>query len=247
MGGLIGRLFHEFAVTLSVAILVSAVVSLTLTPMLCGRFLQRGTSRPAGGWFYETMERFFDGMLGGYERGLRWVLRHQCSRWAWRWLTVVATVVCFTQSAERIFPAAGHGAADRLHRGRRRTFPSPRCRRSTSRLPTSSPPTRPWRRSAAFVGGGADNNGLHVHLAQAARASARSAPTRSSTGCARSSRKSSGISLFLQAAQDLRVGGRAGQGRSTSTRSQSADLDELRHWTPLLVDKLKTVTGLLRT
>ena len=77
MGGLIGRLFHEFAVTLSIAIVVSGVVSLTLTPMLCGRFLKAEHPDRSGGWFYETMERFFDRMLHTYDRGLKWVLRHQ--------------------------------------------------------------------------------------------------------------------------------------------------------------------------
>lgn len=76
MGGILGRLLHEFAVVISVAILISGVVSLTLTPMLCSRFL-----RPAGeerhGSFYMILERFFTGMRDGYERSLKWVLKHR--------------------------------------------------------------------------------------------------------------------------------------------------------------------------
>jgi len=75
MGGLVGRLFHEFAVTISIAILISGLVSLTLTPMLSSRFL-----RPEGevrhGRFYLAAERFFDRMLHLYERGLKWSLAH---------------------------------------------------------------------------------------------------------------------------------------------------------------------------
>ena len=76
MGGILGRLLHEFAVVITVAILVSGVVSLTLTPMLCSRFL-----RPPGderhGRFYMVLERFFNGLRSGYERSLTWVLKHR--------------------------------------------------------------------------------------------------------------------------------------------------------------------------
>jgi hydrophobic/amphiphilic exporter-1 (mainly G- bacteria), HAE1 family len=75
MGGVLGRLFHEFAVTISVAILVSGFVSLTLTPMLCSRILNP-PSEEAHGRLYRLMERFFDGMLAVYDRSLKWSLRH---------------------------------------------------------------------------------------------------------------------------------------------------------------------------
>ncbi len=76
MGGILGRLFNEFAVTISAAILVSGLVSLTLSPMMCSRMLRpQGDARH--GWFYMTLERFFDGMLSIYDVTLRWVLRHR--------------------------------------------------------------------------------------------------------------------------------------------------------------------------
>jgi HAE1 family hydrophobic/amphiphilic exporter-1 len=76
MGGILGRLLHEFAVVITVAILVSGVVSLTLTPMLCSRFLRPpGTERH--GRFYMVLEKFFDGLRHGYERSLTWVLKHR--------------------------------------------------------------------------------------------------------------------------------------------------------------------------
>ena len=76
MGGIVGRLFREFAVTLSVAIAVSLVVSLTTTPMMCAKFL-RPHNPSERSRAYLLGERFFNGLLAGYERGLRWVLRHQ--------------------------------------------------------------------------------------------------------------------------------------------------------------------------
>ena len=76
MGGILGRLLHEFAVTIGAAILVSGFVSLTLTPMLCSRFL-RPPSSERHGRFYAITERWFDGVLGGYERSLSWVMGHR--------------------------------------------------------------------------------------------------------------------------------------------------------------------------
>ena len=76
MGGIMGRLLHEFAVTISIAILISGFVSLTLTPMLCSRFL-RPSGRERHGRLYMTMERFFNGMHGAYERSLHSVLEHR--------------------------------------------------------------------------------------------------------------------------------------------------------------------------
>jgi HAE1 family hydrophobic/amphiphilic exporter-1 len=75
MGGVLGRLFHEFAVTISTAILVSGFVSLTLSPMLCSRML-RPPSEERHGRLYRMMERFFDGMLGAYDWSLKWSLKH---------------------------------------------------------------------------------------------------------------------------------------------------------------------------
>ena len=76
MGGILGRLLHEFAVVITVAILVSGVVSLTLTPMLCSRFL-RPPGQERHGRFYMVLEQFFDGLRKSYERSLTWVLKHR--------------------------------------------------------------------------------------------------------------------------------------------------------------------------
>jgi HAE1 family hydrophobic/amphiphilic exporter-1 len=76
MGGVLGRLFKEFAVTICVAILISGVVSVTLTPMLCSRFLREAHAQRRS-WFYRITERFFDGMLHAYDVSLQWVLRYR--------------------------------------------------------------------------------------------------------------------------------------------------------------------------
>ena len=87
MGGIIGRLLHEFAVTISIAILVSCFVSLTLTPMLCGRFL-RPSKTAHHGRVYAASERFFEGMLRAYDKSLKIVLKHP-------WTTLVVSNLIF--------------------------------------------------------------------------------------------------------------------------------------------------------
>jgi len=90
LGGIIGRLLHEFAVTIAAAILVSGFVSLTLTPMLCSRFL-KNPQRQRHSYLYNLTERGFDGMLGGYRTSLAWVMRHRRFTMLVLLLTVLGT------------------------------------------------------------------------------------------------------------------------------------------------------------
>jgi len=107
MGGLIGRLFREFAVTVSVAILLSAVVSLTLTPMLCARWL--GDERPAHGRLYQFFEDQFNALLGAYERSLRWALRHNGLMLLASVAILVGTVVLFRVVPTGFIPSQDTG------------------------------------------------------------------------------------------------------------------------------------------
>ncbi|OGL12893.1 MAG: acriflavine resistance protein B [Candidatus Rokubacteria bacterium RIFCSPLOWO2_02_FULL_73_56] len=107
MGGVVGRLLHEFAVTIGTAVLVSGFVSLTLTPMLCSRFL-----RPPGeshGRLYTVSERFFDGMLRAYDRTLQWVLRHRRTTMAALGLTFVLTAYLFVVIPKGFIPTEDTG------------------------------------------------------------------------------------------------------------------------------------------
>jgi len=94
MGGVVGRLLHEFAVVIGAAVIVSGIVSLTLTPMLCSRFLKEPTRHH--GALYRSFERFFDGMLRVYDRSLRWTLAHRAMTLLVLVFTFVLTVVLFT-------------------------------------------------------------------------------------------------------------------------------------------------------
>ena len=242
MGGLIGRLFHEFAVTLSIAIIVSAVVSLTLTPMLCGRFLKAEHPDRSGGWFYETMERFFNGMLGGYERGLKWVLRHQYFTLGVAVATLGVTLWLFTQLPFGFFPQQDTGLLMGFSEGGQDISFDLMAKKhqQVSDIVLADPGVATI---GGFVGGGANNNGF-AFISLKPKGERKETADEIINRLRPKLAKVVGISLYLQASQDLKVGGRTGRSQYQYTL-QSADLDALRHWTPLLVDKLKSVKGLL--
>lgn len=109
MGGIVGRLFHEFAMTISFAICVSGVVSLTLTPMLCSRFLKPAKEEHLEGKFGKKLEGAFNSLLGLYERTLKTVLRHQLLTLVFTIATLIATVLAFAASPKGFFPLEDTG------------------------------------------------------------------------------------------------------------------------------------------
>ena len=111
LGGVLGRLFKEFAVTITVAILISGVVSVTLTPMLCSRFL-RGAHEGTRGWFYRLTERYFDGMLRVYDHTLKAVLRHRIAMMVSFVLVLGATAYMFVTVPKGFIPDQD---TDQLH------------------------------------------------------------------------------------------------------------------------------------
>src|SRR5262249_23242444 len=108
MGGVVGRLFREFAVTVTMAILVSAFVSLTLTPTMCGRFLKE-RRHARHGRVYRASEAFFGGLLHFYERGLKWVLRHQPLMLGVMLLTMAPTTYLYIAIPKGFFPQQDTG------------------------------------------------------------------------------------------------------------------------------------------
>jgi HAE1 family hydrophobic/amphiphilic exporter-1 len=111
LGGVLGRLFKEFAVTICVAILISGVVSVTLTPMLCSRFL-REAHNTRRGWFYNLTEKFFQGMLNAYDVTLQLVLRHRVTTFASFLLVLGATMYMFIHIPKGFIPDQD---TDQLH------------------------------------------------------------------------------------------------------------------------------------
>jgi HAE1 family hydrophobic/amphiphilic exporter-1 len=109
MAGMLGRMLHEFAVTITIAILISGLVSLTLTPMLCSRFL-RSPKKERHGWLYNTMEGFFNGWLHLYQRSLSVVLSYRRTTVVFTLATTVATVWLFTKMPMGLLPPDDIGA-----------------------------------------------------------------------------------------------------------------------------------------
>ena len=116
MSDIVGRLFREFAVTLSVTILVSAVVSLTLTPMMCARLLRRSSEKQQGR-VARASEQIFDRVIAFYGRTLRWVLDRRAATLAVAVLTLVLTIVLYVIVPKGFFPGAGHGGGARHFAG----------------------------------------------------------------------------------------------------------------------------------
>ena len=239
MGGLIGRLFHEFAVTLSLAILVSAVISLTLTPVLCSRFLKKEADYPAPGWGMRTMERGFNGLLAGYETGLKWVLRHQVFMLLVALLTLVATVLLYMYVPKGFFPQQDTGILmGTTEAAQDVSFTTmSRLQRKVAKAVMDDPAVASL---ASFISSG--NNGrLFVTLKPLAK---RKVSADEVIGRLRGKLAGvEGITLYLQAAQDIRVGGRSSKTQYQYSL-QTTDLGELNHWSSLLLEKLKKIPEL---
>ncbi len=190
MGGIVGRLFREFAITLSVAIAVSLVVSLTTTPMLAAKFL-KPYSRVHKGWFYRMGERHLARLTAEYERGLRWVIRHQVTTFIVFLLTFALNIYLFIIVPKGFFPAAGHrpspglapDPAGRLLPAHAREH-DPASPRSFKRIPASKMCSASW---AAAVPAAAPPTAPACSSSSNRRANGSrpaTPPTRSSTVCA---------------------------------------------------------------
>jgi hydrophobe/amphiphile efflux-1 (HAE1) family protein len=245
MGGLIGRLFHEFAVTLSAAILVSGVISLTLTPMMCARFLKPESEHKKAGIVVRTSERAFNGMLGIYEGGLKWVLRHQAFMLVVALLTAVATVWLYTVVPKGFFPQQDTGMLTGITEASQDiSFPAmEQLQKRVAAIVLADPAVATV---GSFVGGGFGsstvNNG-RLFIALKPRSERKVTGEQIIARLRRQVSAVQGITLFMQAMQDIRVGGRASKAQYQYAL-QTGDLDELNQWTPKLVSKLRQLPQL---
>jgi hydrophobe/amphiphile efflux-1 (HAE1) family protein len=245
MGGLIGRLFHEFSVTLSLAILVSGVISLTLTPMLCSRFLKAESDYGPPGLFYRASERTFTWVRNHYERSLKWVLRHQSFILLVTFLTFVATVMLYRFVPKGFFPQQDTGVLiGTTDASQDISFPAmTKLQQQVADIVLSDPAVATL---GSFIGAsrgsGTVNNGrmfITLKPKNERKVSGDEVIRRLRDKLA----KVRGITLFLQPIQDIRVGGRSGRAQYQYAL-QSSDLNELNHWSALLVEKLRQIPQL---
>jgi len=242
MGGIVGRLFHEFAVTVTVTILVSAVVSLTLTPMMCSRFL-KDEAHTKHGTLYLWMERFFDGMRDGYAVGLRWVLRHQFFTLMVLFATIGLNVFLFITIPKGFFPQQDTGLiSGTLEASQDISFQAMIEKQAQlAKIVGEDPDVYSYNFSIGSSGGPrtVNNGNCNITLKQKPerKASAGAIIARLRPKLA----QVQGIALFLQAAQDINVGGRPAKTQYQYTL-QDSNLDELNHWAPLLQAKMATLS-----
>jgi multidrug efflux pump len=241
MGGIVGRLFREFAVTLSAAIAVSLVVSLTTTPMLCARFLK---PHDAGrhGRLYRMSERGFAHLTHGYKISLGWVLRHRRLVFAIAIVMVFVNVFLYIIVPKGFFPQQDTGRLAGMVMGDQDvSFEAMKTK--TDELIAIVKKDPGVENVLAFVGGnGAQNQGrvfivlkpLNVRKISADQVIARLRPKLSHVP---------GATLFLQSVQDLQIGGRQSNAQYQYTLS-GEDLDELYLWAPKLLEKLRKIPQL---
>ncbi len=240
MGGIVGRLFREFAVTLSVAILVSMVISLTATPMMCARLL-RPKSEEKQGRLALLGERGFGWILGRYERSLGWVLRHQRLTMTVTLATMAATILLYVKIPKGFFPQQDTGRLNGSIVGDQdASFQS--MRGKLTEFVNTVRQDSAVESVAGFLGGGTVNTGRvfaglkpkgerDVNVDQViARLRGKLAHV-------------PGASLYMQAVQDVRVGGRYGAAQYQYTL-QGDDPNELFTWAPRVFEKLKTLREL---
>jgi hydrophobe/amphiphile efflux-1 (HAE1) family protein len=243
MSGIVGRLFHEFAITVIAAILVSVIVSLTLTPMLCSRFLVSEHEREHGR-LYRVIERGFDALLDGYRRGLDIVLRHQFITLLVFLATLTVTGVLFVVIPKGFFPTQDTGLILGISEAGQDVSPTKmkEIQRQLADVIASDPDVSDF---GSFFGpsyGNTQNTGRFViglKLRDDRNASAAQIIDRLRPKLA----QVPGARLFLQPAQDITVGGRIARGQFQYVL-QDPDLRELNTWVPRLMARLKTLPQL---
>jgi len=237
MGGIVGRLFREFAVTLTVAIGVSLVVSLTTTPMMCARFLRSEHDR-AHGRFYRAGERVFDWMLGGYEHSLRWVLRHSELMLFVTLGTIALNVYLYVIVPKGFFPQQDTGRMMGAIVGDQDiSFPAMREKLEQFIGIIRQDPA--VLNVTGFTGGSSINSGrafIELKPLDERKISVDQVISRLRGKLARVP----GATLYMQASQDIRVGGHstASQYQYTLRADNLRDLDE---WSQKLLQKLRTL------
>jgi len=241
MGGIVGRLFREFAITVTLTIVVSVLVSLTLTPMLCSRFLKEYQGQHHGR-VYRFFERGFDALLDGYRRGLNLVLRHQFATLCSFLLTLLATVLLFIYIPKGFFPQQDTGFIF----GFAETAQDSSFSAMNRRMMALADVVRKDPDVIQFGMNSGDttfNTGrFFISLkpkSEGRTASADEIITRLRPKLA----KVEGIKLFLQAGQDINVGGRLARTQYQYTVTD-ADLSELNTWAPRLLERFRKLPEL---
>jgi multidrug efflux pump len=243
MGGIVGKLFREFAVTLSVAIAVSLLVSLTTTPMLCARFLKsRDESRH--GHIYRASERGFNWLHSEYASGLRWVLRHQVLMLCVVAGTMALNVYLFIKVPKGFFPQQDTGRMGGATRASQDI--SFEAMRVKQRLLAQMVLEDPAIYSVTAFAGGRGTNNVGSMMIALKPLDDRPGRVQADQVVSRLRRKLTsvpGATLFLQVNQDIQIGGRGSDAQYQYTLSDE-NLNELNAWAPQLQARMRSMPEL---
>ena len=239
MGGIVGRLFREFAVTVSMTVIISAFVSLTLTPMMCARFLK--APNYAHGPLYRAIERMFDAMLGFYRRTLAVALRFRLVTLLVFVATLGVTAFLFVIIPKGFFPQQDVGLLIAITEANQDTSYQAMYRKQEelNAIVQADPAIASF---ASLIGAGnggqtANNGRLFMNLKPWGQ---REPIMAVAARLAEKARAIEGFRIYLQPAQDITVGGRLSRTLYQYTL-QDADPTELNHWAPIVLDRLRTI------
>jgi multidrug efflux pump len=236
MGGIVGRLFREFAVVLSVAILVSLGISLTTTPMMCSRLL-KNLQDERHGKASRASERAFNSILGLYERSLGWVLEHSHLTLAVLGLTIACNFYLFWIVPKGFFPQQDNGVAFGGIQGSQDTsFQA--MQQATQRIVDVVKTDPGVQNVMAFTGGGGPTNGGFIFMGLKPLAERHASSNQIIDRLRPKLLSVAGANTFMQAGQDLRIGGRQSSAQFQYT-IQSDNLQDLVQWGPVLLQQMR--------
>jgi len=244
MGGIVGRLFREFAVTLSTAIVVSMVISLTTTPTMCAHLLKTHQGNEKHNWFYRTSERAFNGLVSIYRSSLTWALDNPALIIIVLLLTIALNVVVIVRIPKGFFPTQDTGSAVGQVQGPQdASFPFMNF--SVQRLVDVIRADPGVAHVNAYTGGNGASNGGFIYIALKPLGAERKESAMQIINRLRPKMNRLPIaSAFLQPVQDLRIGGRSSAALYQYT-IQADNIDDLFHWGPILLANMKKLPGLL--
>ena len=241
MGGIVGRLFREFAMTLATAILISLMISLTTTPMICAYMLRpdRDSARIAPGWWAKSSDWFFGGLRRAYEKGLDWALDEGPVALAILICTIVLNIYLITVVPKGFFPQEDNGLAfGGMQADQSSSFQISRARLTRFIAIIKSDPA--VQTVVGFVNGGRGGGGGGFAFLSLKPRGERDGGVADLLGRLRPQfNRITGASMFLAPQQDIRIGGRQGNGSYQYTL-EGPDLTTLRTWATKLAEALKS-------
>ncbi len=241
MSGLVGRLFREFAMTVTIAVLASAFISLTLTPMMCSLFLGQSGGGPPGP-INHALERGFERMVAAYDRGLGWVLRHQLATLGATLALILLTGFLYMHIPKGFFPEQDTGFIFGQAEARQDiSFAAmARIENNLAKVVLEDPAVEGLVGFAGATGGNASENTARMFI-QLKPFSQRQPVQQVMERLRPKVAQVIGAKYYMQAGQDITIGARLSQAQYQYTLTDT-NADELNHWAPILLGKMQQMS-----